>query len=284
MNKLLLLSSVMAAYAGLAAPSFSAEPAAPAAKHDQSVTITSAATAPPAAQCVSDLSLFNKRMHAAANWMGVSDYGYGYPLDGYGYGYDYPMLGFKGKSSANDFSARPGYEIRNLLITANILARRGEQQACEAVLATTRTIYGRYAIEFRGPMPSGSRWRQQQIASASPVAAAGGVVRSDQLIDTDVRNATGEALGTIHDLVIDPKTGKIAYLIIAQGGLFGIDQRFVPVPWNDFKVTASADMLILDTTRAIVAAAPTATDTEFRTAGQFAEQSRKADAYWTAKL
>ncbi len=225
-------------------------------------------------------------MQKGGHWMGGSDYGYGYPVDGYGYGYDYPMTGSAAAGASSGYlNSRPGYEIRNLVTTANILAQNGQQQACEEVLATTRTIYSSYAANFQGregSMSYGSDWRKQQIASALPVKDTTVALRSDQLIDTDVRDAQGDALGSVHDLVIDPKTGKIAYLIMARGGLFGFDEKFVPVPWNDFKVTRNANLLVLDTTKALVAAAPLATDAQFKAAGQFAEQSQKVDAYWAA--
>ena len=73
-------------------------------------------------------------------------------------------------------------------------------------------------------------------------------------------------------------------MIVARGGLFGFDEKFVPVPWNDFKVTRNADLLVLDTTKAILAAAPMATDGQFRAGGQFAEQSQKVDAYWATSM
>ncbi len=226
-------------------------------------------------------------MQKDGHWMGGSEYGYGYPVDGYGYGYDYPMAGYEAGASSGYLNSRPGYEIRNLLTTANILAQNGQPQACEQVLATTRTIYTSYATSFHGrevSMSYGDDWRKQQAASALPVKDTTVALRSDHLIDTDVRDAQGDALGSVHDLVIDPRTGKIAYLIMARGGLFGFDETFVPVPWNDFKITRNANLLVLDTTKAVVEAAPTATDAQFRAAGVFVEQSHKVDAYWAANL
>lgn len=286
MHRIGFMSSCAVSCLGLMTTCFAAEPAndgngaAPAAA-------THLASAPiPASKCVNDIRVFSADMRRDGNWLGGSDYGYGYPMDGYGYGYDYPMA-YSAGPPRDYLDARPGYQIRSLMNAANILAQNGQQQACEDVLATTHTIYDRYATSLHGRdgmFGDGSGWRQRQIAGALPVTDTTVALRSDQLIDTDVRNAAGDALGSVHDLVIDPKTGKIAYLILARGGLFGFDETFVPVPWADFKVTPNASLLVLDTTKATVNAAPLVSDAQFRADGQFTAESHKVDAYWTASL
>ena len=127
-----------------------------------------------------------------------------------------------------------------------------------------------------------SGWRQQQFAAARPVAGMNTALRSDELLGTDVRDPQNEALGSVHDLVMSPKTGKIAYLIIARGGIFGIDEKFVPVPWEDFKATPTMNLLMLDTTKSTMAAAPQVNNDQFATPGHFDPESQKVDAYWKA--
>jgi hypothetical protein len=76
-------------------------------------------------------------MEKDGRWLGGSGYGYGYPMAGYGY----PMERNPAETTTAYLDARPGYDVRMLVAAANILARHGEQQSCERVLATTRKIY-----------------------------------------------------------------------------------------------------------------------------------------------
>ena len=127
-------------------------------------------------------------------------------------------------------------------------------------------------------------WRQRQIAAAVPVIGADVSFRSDQLLDTDVVSPGNETLGSVHDLVLSPHTGKIAYLIISRGGLFGIGASYVPVPWGAIKAAPNASLLVLDTTKAAMSAAPQVNDHQFSASGQFDQESQKVDGYWASRV
>ena len=104
-------------------------------------------------------------------------------------------------------SARLGYELRTLIASANILARQGQQQPCEDVLAATRNVYKTYVAEMHSgkvPPPDVQGWRQLQINAAQPVTSNTSF-RSDELVGTEVRSPQNEALGSVKDLVMSPQ-------------------------------------------------------------------------------
>ncbi len=286
-------------YLGLVTPLLAAQPAPTGAVTLPSPGNEKIAAIKPAKKCLGDLLAFDKQMQKDGYWLSGSGYGYGYPMDGLSSGYGPPIMGgpsmgshpmMDGRpeaTSAGYQNARPGYEVRILLASANILAQRGQQQPCETVLATTREVYKVYAANMHNSgvrMADVPGWQRQQIAAAQPVTSKNASFRSDELLGTDVHNQRDEVLGSVEDLVMSPKTGMIAYLVIARGGIFGIDEKYVPVPWVDFKISPNANLLVLDTTKASLDAAPQVSKDQFTTPGQFDKESQKVDAYWKANL
>lgn len=132
-----------------------------------------------------------------------------------------------------------------------------------------------------GPIADVPGWRQQEIAAAQPVTSKNAPSRLEELLGTEVRSPQDELLGSVEDLVRSPQTGKIAYLVIAPDGNFGIDGKNVPVPLEDFKITPNANLLVLDTTKGALDAAPRVDP--FTTSG-IDLQTRKVDSYWKGHL
>jgi sporulation protein YlmC with PRC-barrel domain len=287
MKRSILIGSVAACICfGLAVPLLAAEPPVAGTATKPASSEKNVSAAKPAEKCLNDLRAFDNQMEKEGYWLGGSGYGYGYPMGEAGYGY-FAMGGNPAATGTGYQNARPGYELRTLLASANILAQHGQQQPCEDVLATTHHIYKVYVADMRSgkmPMADVQGWRQLQIAAAQPVTSTNTSFRSDELVGTDVRNPQNEALGSVEDLVMSPQKGKIAYLVIARGGIFGIDETYVPVPWEDFKISPNVKLLVLDTTKGILDAAPRVDKDQFATPGNFDQESQKVDTYWKAHL
>jgi sporulation protein YlmC with PRC-barrel domain len=175
--------------------------------------------------------------------------------------------------------ARPGYELRTLVASARILGGSGQQATCESVLGSARDDSAGYAAALRAgqaPPADVTGWRRRQIEAAVPVPANGIAFRSDQLIGASVINVKDDALGSVHDIVMSPGTGKIAYLVIGHGGLWGIDERDTPVPWADLKSSAGTNLLMLSSNQATVDSASQVDKNQADQGAEFVARARRS--------
>ena len=207
--------------------------------------------------CRNDLKTFTSQMEKDGYWVAGDGYSLGYPMGAAGFGMDRGMYGESGIQGRPGFAGpgfsngRPGYEVRVLIASANILARHGQQQPCEDVLTATRGVYTRYLSDMRqegGPPADMPGWRKREIAAAVPVIRSNVAFRSDELLGVQVRSPDDVALGSVDDLAL-MKTEKLDYLVIARGGIFGFAKTRIPIPWT-VKAAPNATLLVLDTKRA----------------------------------
>ncbi|HEY2249711.1 MAG TPA: PRC-barrel domain-containing protein [Planctomycetaceae bacterium] len=66
------------------------------------------------------------------------------------------------------------------------------------------------------------------------------VIRARHIEGMAVRNAAGEDLGKVEDIVVDMKTGNIRYAAIAFGGFLGVGDKLFAVPWHALRVVHDA--------------------------------------------
>jgi sporulation protein YlmC with PRC-barrel domain len=52
-------------------------------------------------------------------------------------------------------------------------------------------------------------------------------------------------VGRLDHIVIDPTTGRIAYAVIARGGVFGIGETLFEVPWEALTLDADRRVWLL---------------------------------------
>ena len=60
---------------------------------------------------------------------------------------------------------------------------------------------------------------------------------SKKIVGSNVHNTKGEQIGTIDDLVIDLKLGKVPYAALSVGGVLGIGDQLFAVPYDEFKTS-----------------------------------------------
>jgi sporulation protein YlmC with PRC-barrel domain len=71
------------------------------------------------------------------------------------------------------------------------------------------------------------------------------VLSSTTICSDHVKNAAGEDLGKIEDLMIDLHSGRIAYAVLSFGGFLKMGNKLFAIPWDALKVDPINKVFIL---------------------------------------
>ena len=80
---------------------------------------------------------------------------------------------------------------------------------------------------------------QLQKFSNSPVKAS-------SMIGTNVYSHKGDSLGDIKEVVIDPNTGRIAYVVISFGGFLSLGEKLFAIPFSAIEYSVDKNEYVLD--------------------------------------
>jgi sporulation protein YlmC with PRC-barrel domain len=68
----------------------------------------------------------------------------------------------------------------------------------------------------------------------APAWKHAGLHETKDIIGTRIKSADGKDLGEVDQLLID-RNGKVSYVVIGLGGVAGVGEKKVVVPWSDLK-------------------------------------------------
>lgn len=71
-------------------------------------------------------------------------------------------------------------------------------------------------------------------------------VKASSVIGSHVVNATAESLGEIKEIVIDPKSGRVAYVVVAFGGFLGLGKKLFAIPFSAFDYNLTNNDYVLN--------------------------------------
>jgi sporulation protein YlmC with PRC-barrel domain len=83
-----------------------------------------------------------------------------------------------------------------------------------------------------------------------------GVVPASKIIGEAVINRQDENLGKVHELVIDAKNNRVAYVVLSFGGHMGMGDKLFAMPWETFEFSATEHKLILNVDKEKLKTAP----------------------------
>jgi sporulation protein YlmC with PRC-barrel domain len=79
---------------------------------------------------------------------------------------------------------------------------------------------------------------------------------ADTLIGENVCNTNGEDLGGIKEIMLDMRTGKIAYAVLSFGGMMGLGEKLFAVPWQRLHLDTTRQRFVLDIEKSRLQNAP----------------------------
>jgi sporulation protein YlmC with PRC-barrel domain len=82
------------------------------------------------------------------------------------------------------------------------------------------------------------------------------VLSAGTLAGDRVRNAAGEDLGKVEEIMIDLASGRVAYVVLSFGGFLGIGDKLFAVPWQALRIDEGEHEFVLDVDRNTLENAP----------------------------
>lgn len=83
------------------------------------------------------------------------------------------------------------------------------------------------------------------------------LIASDKVEGTAVYNRNGDKLGSVYNLMVNKRSGQVAYAVMSFGGFLGVGADYHPLPWNQLTYDTSLGGYIVDLTREQLEGAPT---------------------------
>jgi len=74
------------------------------------------------------------------------------------------------------------------------------------------------------------------------------LIASDKVEGTPVRRSNGDKIGTIERVMIDKRSGQVAYAVMSFGGFMGLGEDYFTVPWATMKYNTTLDAYELNLT------------------------------------
>lgn len=80
--------------------------------------------------------------------------------------------------------------------------------------------------------------------------------KASGLMGMDVRNAQGEELGEIQDIVFDLQSGRIGYVVLSVGGFLGVGEKYIALPPGALSPSVGDEKLVLNAEKSKIESAP----------------------------
>ena len=90
--------------------------------------------------------------------------------------------------------------------------------------------------------------QQTAVGQADATRETNSLIASDKVEGTPVRRSDGEKVGTIERVMIDKRSGQVAYAVMSFGGFMGLGEGYHTIPWGVLKYSTELDAYELNLT------------------------------------
>ena len=122
---------------------------------------------------------------------------------------------------------------------------------------------------------SATRMASETVA----VDETGGLISASKVNGTNVYNGQGDSLGSIYDVMIDKRSGEVAYAVMSFGGFLGIGEEYSPLPWSALTYDTEVGGYVVDIDEDTLKGGPRYTDDDYERWGD-PEYTRGIDDYY----
>src|SRR5579872_5107597 len=91
-----------------------------------------------------------------------------------------------------------------------------------------------------GKVPNAD-WEQGDRGRVYRRVLSAGTLKGDA-----VKNAAGEDLGKIEEIMLDVPSGRVAYAVLSFGGFLGIGNKLFAIPWEALSLDEDAHIFVLN--------------------------------------
>jgi sporulation protein YlmC with PRC-barrel domain len=104
-----------------------------------------------------------------------------------------------------------------------------------AVLSAVAVAFG-LAVSVNGAAAAD---KVREVKDRAAFTLENGRVDSKHLIGMKVNTPDGKHVGEIDQLIVNVKDGKVTHAIVGLGGVAGVGEQHVVVPWSQVKIQAN---------------------------------------------
>jgi sporulation protein YlmC with PRC-barrel domain len=82
------------------------------------------------------------------------------------------------------------------------------------------------------------------------------LLSTESILGSNIKDPQGEEVGEVKQLMIDPQTGLVKYAVVSVGGLLGMGEKTIIVPWNTLEVARDGRSVVLNASKQLLQDAP----------------------------